>query len=171
MRLKSSPIGRLGTQWLSIMVSVIAIGAGGHGLRADPSANSPDKVSEHASNSVVKDDSSLSTAERGAYLYEAYCKSCHGDKNGRGRTAGASPHNEKGHTWHHPDAQLIDWVLNGKFGARAMPKFKGDLAENDVRAILHFIKEWWTPEQRKIQENVSRRYRKGLDRNQPENDR
>ena len=60
---------------------------------------------------------------------------CHGDQEGRGSTSGTPPHNETGHTWHHPDAQLKDWILNGKITG-AMPPFKDALTKDEVDTIL-----------------------------------
>ena len=99
---------------------------------------------------------------RGAELYVANCRACHGDQRGK-RRRGASPHNEDGHTWHHPDAQLKEWVLNGKSGLGLMPRFKGTLTESDVDIILVYIKTWWTEEQRQSQADISRRYQEALD--------
>jgi mono/diheme cytochrome c family protein len=46
----------------------------------------------------------LSPERRGDALYPANCQACHGSQQGEGLTAGAPPHNDIGHTWHHPDA-------------------------------------------------------------------
>ena len=102
----------------------------------------------------------------GADLYAANCQVCHGDSNGLGGTVIAPPHNKAGHTWHHPDAQLQDWVLNGKlgFGGLGMPPLGDKLAEPEVDTILTFIKTWWTPDQRKSQADVSVRYQEALDK-------
>ena len=75
-------------------------------------------------------------------------------------------HNEKGHTWHHPDAQLKEWILLGRTGG-AMPAFASRLTEEDIEAILEFIKTWWTEEQRETQTDISRRYQEALDRQMP----
>jgi mono/diheme cytochrome c family protein len=101
--------------------------------------------------------------DQGAELYQANCQSCHGDEEGRGASGGAPPHNSSGHTWHHPDAQLTEWILRGK-PPGAMPAFGGRLTEAEVDAILAFIKTWWTPEQRETQEDVSKRYEEALER-------
>lgn len=99
----------------------------------------------------------------GESLYAANCQSCHGDRSGAGGIAAAPPHDETGHTWHHPDAQLIDWVLNGKFPGQ-MPAFGDRLSREQVEAILAYIKTWWTEEQRATQAGVSERYQEALDR-------
>jgi len=166
MRLKSNHTIELKFR-LCTVVFVVIIGTAAQAK--DLLANSTASDLEHAS--IREDKHSLPTSQRGAYLYETHCQSCHGDRNGNSRTAGASPHNENGHSWHHPDVQLIDWVLNGKFGAQAMPFFKSDLTEQDVKAILVFIKRWWTPEQREIQQDISHRYQKALDKNKQRKDR
>ena len=99
----------------------------------------------------------------GESLFAANCQSCHGDRSGAGGVAAAPPHDETGHTWHHPDAQLIDWVLNGKFPGQ-MPAFGDRLSREQVEAILAYIKTWWTEEQRATQADVSERYQEALDR-------
>ncbi len=102
----------------------------------------------------------------GAELYAANCQVCHGDSNGIGGTGGAPPHNKAGHTWHHPDAQLREWVLNGKlgFGSPGMPALGDKLSEPEVDAILTFIKTWWAAEQRASQADISQRYQEALDK-------
>lgn len=79
------------------------------------------------------------------------------------------PHNARGHTWHHPDCQLTQTVLNGSgemgemmrrmMGASEntprMPVFRGSLAEEDVAAMLAYIKSWWTEEQRQWQASAT----------------
>jgi mono/diheme cytochrome c family protein len=100
----------------------------------------------------------------GESLYTANCQSCHGGREGKGGADIAPPHNETGHTWHHPDAQLKEWILNGKTGQGRMPPFKDKLSEEEVNAILAYIKTWWTEEQRQSHADVSRRHQEALDR-------
>jgi len=91
---------------------------------------------------------------RGEVLYQANCQSCHGGATGGSLRDIPPPHNTNGHTWHHADQQLIDIVLNGvSFPAyeSKMPPFKDKLTEADVKAILAYIKTWWTDEQRHFQ--------------------
>ena len=95
-------------------------------------------------------------------LYVANCQVCHGTRSGERGVVDAPLHNEAGHTWHHPDAQLTDWVLNGKITG-AMPGFGERLSEAEVNAVLSFIKTWWTPEQRETQADVSQRYQEAID--------
>ena len=101
-------------------------------------------------------------------LYSANCQVCHGDSNGAGGRGGAPVHNDRGHTWHHPDAQLRGWVLNGKlgFGSPGMPALGDKLTEPEVDAILTFIKSWWTTDQRDSQADISERYQDALDKQQ-----
>ncbi len=102
----------------------------------------------------------------GSDLYAANCQVCHGDSNGAGGRGGAPIHNDRGHTWHHPDAQLRGWVLNGKLGSGSagMPALGDKLTEPEVDAILTFIKSWWTTEQRDSQADISERYQDALDK-------
>ncbi len=100
---------------------------------------------------------------KGADLYATNCQMCHGDLQGPGGS-GAPPHNQYGHTWHHPDAQLKDWVINGKFGLSQMPAFKNMLGDLEIDAVLSYIKTSWTEDQRETQADVSVRYQEALDK-------
>ena len=102
---------------------------------------------------------------QGADFYATNCQVCHGDLRGLGGS-GAPPHNQYGHTWHHPDAQLKDWVINGKLGllGRQMPAFKNTLTDPEVGAVLSYIKTSWTDDQRETQADVSVRYQEALDK-------
>ncbi|MSQ23903.1 MAG: cytochrome c [Chloroflexi bacterium] len=104
---------------------------------------------------------------RGGELYSRNCLGCHGDRDALINASGAPPHNEHGHTWHHPDPQLTDWILHGKPGGR-MPPYGDRLTNDDVPAILAFVKTWWTPEQRRTQADVSRNYDEFMRDEQPE---
>jgi mono/diheme cytochrome c family protein len=98
---------------------------------------------------------------RGAEVYQDYCASCHGDQlqgeaNWRQRDAEgylpAPPHDASGHTWHHGDAQLLEITLKGTealvgSGYRSrMQGYEGVLSEQDILAVLAFIKSTWPPE-------------------------
>ena len=101
----------------------------------------------------------------GAALYDANCVTCHGGPTGGQMMDYPPRHNANGHTWHHPDCQLQDTVLNGpgEMGEMMrrmmgvptttprMPAWKGKLSEEEVLAILAYIKTWWTEGQRQQQ--------------------
>jgi mono/diheme cytochrome c family protein len=55
----------------------------------------------------------------------------------------APTHQADGHTWHHPDRLLVQWTLDGVPQATVMPKFRGQLSEDDVRAVIAYIKTFW----------------------------
>jgi len=114
----------------------------------------------------VEEKSDLSKALAwGAKVYATSCRPCHGGRHGKGSIGRAHSHNEMGHTWHHPDAQLKEWIINGKPGPgfSVMPGFNY-LREHDVEAILAFIKTWWTDEQRESQADISRRYDQAINK-------
>jgi len=100
--------------------------------------------------------------ERGAALYEANCRSCHGGATGGALRDVPPPHNASGHTWHHQDCLLTEITLNGFEDPSApadrpkMPAFKGRLSDEEVAAILAYMKTWWTEEQRQWQQQVTR---------------
>ncbi len=99
----------------------------------------------------------------GKALYDMYCASCHGVNfegqfNWRQRMANsrlpAPPHNVDGHTWHHPDAQLVEMIKIGFVGGvnapqgyqSDMPAFESVLTHAQIELILGYIKSAW-PEQ------------------------
>ena len=62
------------------------------------------------------------SAETGAALYARHCAACHGanlegQPEWRSPKADGSypapPHDAEGHTWHHDDAMLTDYVARG----------------------------------------------------------
>lgn len=96
----------------------------------------------------------------GERVYAQHCASCHGAKlegqpNWRSRLANdrrpAPPHDETGHTWHHPDRMLFAITKNGLVPPYApagyesdMPAFGGKLSDDEIWAVLAFIKSRWT---------------------------
>ncbi len=95
---------------------------------------------------------------KGAKIYEDACASCHGDQlqgepNWRERDADgylpAPPHDETGHTWHHPDGQLIQIValgtetIVGNGYQSNMIGFADSLEPQDIVDVLAFIKSTW----------------------------
>jgi mono/diheme cytochrome c family protein len=103
----------------------------------------------------------------GAEAYAAECASCHGaDLAGQpdwqtrlpDGTYPAPPHDASGHTWHHPDALLLDYIrrggaalIGGGFKSN-MPGFADRLTEDEIQAVLAFIKSTWPAEVRARQE-------------------
>ena len=142
---------------LATTLSFLVAGCGS-GTPAEPSPMLTDSLA-----TVTTQDAGVGGLRLGAQLYSANCQACHGDQEGRGGISEAPTHNETGHTWHHPDVQLKDWVLNGKFPG-AMPALKDKLTEEEVDAILAYIKTWWTPDQRESQADISRTYQVALDK-------
>ena len=61
----------------------------------------------------------------------------------------APPHDETGHTWHHPTEQLFriskhgtEAVVGGNYRSN-MPGFEEILDDDQIRAVLAFIKSTW----------------------------
>jgi len=97
----------------------------------------------------------------GVKVYAQHCAACHGAKlEGQpdwtkrlpsGRLP-APPHNDTGHTWHHTDGVLFAITKSGLVPPYApkgyesdMPAFGGKLSDNEIWAVLAFIKSHWTP--------------------------
>ena len=96
--------------------------------------------------------------ETGKQVYADNCASCHGENlegepNWRrpkpdGKMP-APPHDISGHTWHHTDQVLFDIT---KFGLKKfagddyksdMPVYDGVLSDDEIIAVLSFIKSTW----------------------------
>ena len=97
----------------------------------------------------------------GETVYRASCASCHGanlegQPNWRTRKPNgrlpAPPHDETGHTWHHLDEQLFRITKLGVKPPLApegyesdMPAFDAVLTDEEIWAVLAFIKSRWPP--------------------------
>ena len=94
----------------------------------------------------------------GKNVYAENCASCHGialegQANWRQRNADgyllAPPHDETGHTWHHSDSYLFLMTkygieeMTGKSYPNNMPAYEGKLADEDIIAVLSYIKSTW----------------------------
>ncbi|GGG52471.1 hypothetical protein GCM10010964_44530 [Caldovatus sediminis] len=102
----------------------------------------------------------------GRRVYAERCASCHGanlegqpnwrERRPDGRLP-APPHDATGHTWHHPDAQLIELTRKGLSGILPgyesdMPAFEGVLPEAEIAAVIAFITSTWPPEIRRLRQ-------------------
>ena len=110
---------------------------------------------------------------RGNPVYAKYCAACHGanlegqpkwqEKLPTGRMP-APPHDASGHTWHHPDGVLFGITKNGLVPGKYappkyesdMPAFGGQLSDEDIWAVLAYIKSAWPEAARRWQADVSR---------------
>ena len=112
--------------------------------------------------------------QSGASLYKEHCAACHG-ANLEGQpnwkspnpdgTLPAPPHDESGHTWHHGDRLLFDYVKQGgaaTMAARgapgfksAMPGFAEVLSDQEIREILTFLKSHWSDRARAYQQQLT----------------
>lgn len=106
---------------------------------------------------------------QGRTLYAAACASCHGT-NLEGqpdwRSPGpdgrlpAPPHDETGHTWHHPDRVLFQYTrlggqatlaLQGVEFDSGMPALGESLTDQEIWNILAFIQSTWPERARTVQ--------------------
>ena len=107
----------------------------------------------------------------GAAVYREHCAACHG-RNLEGEpgwrrrrpdgTLPAPPHDETGHTWHHPDELLFRLTregpaaVAGKGYRSTMPGFAGVLDDREILASLAYIKSRWPRRVREAQERLNR---------------
>ncbi len=107
----------------------------------------------------------------GKSVYAQQCASCHGDKlqgqpNWKTRLPNgllpAPPHDETGHTWHHPDGTLFEITKDGLVPPHApegyqsaMPAFGEVLTDEESAAVLAYIKSTWPPKALQRQQRVT----------------
>ena len=110
--------------------------------------------------------------KQGALIYQARCASCHGvtlEGQANWRIRGkdgrfpAPPHDESGHTWHHPDDVLILITKDGVAKAAGladyatnMPAFGDALSDADIVAVLSWIKSQWPSETQSQHDELNR---------------
>ena len=128
----------------------------------------------------------LAIVQAGEAVYRANCAACHGEQlegqaNWRERDAEgyllAPPHDATGHTWHHSDDLLFEItkygpgkVVNDPDYKTRMPTYEGILSDDDIIAVLSFIKNTWAEEEREWQESTnggSKKSFKTLNNNKP----
>jgi mono/diheme cytochrome c family protein len=104
------------------------------------------------------------TVAMGKRIYTESCASCHGinlkgqpnwtDRNSEGKLP-APPHDPSGHTWHHGDKVLFDLTkfgtakfIDGDYKSDMLP-FEGVLSDEEIIAVLSYIKSTWPKEMQK----------------------
>ncbi|SFQ70972.1 Cytochrome c, mono-and diheme variants [Roseivivax halotolerans] len=108
---------------------------------------------------IVLRDTDPDTVALGAAVYVEHCAACHG-ANLEGqpdwRSPGpdgrlpAPPHDETGHTWHHDGETLfrltkfgIGALIDDPDYASNMPVYDGVLTDEEIVAVLSYIKSTW----------------------------
>ena len=112
----------------------------------------------------------LSLVTLGQNLYSENCASCHGahlegqtnwqNRDDKGYLP-APPHDETGHTWHHPDEYLflmtkygIEKIIGKKY-LNNMPAYENILSDKEIIAVLSFIKSTWPSQIQEIHNNIN----------------
>ena len=109
----------------------------------------------------------------GQTIYRDNCASCHGiDLAGQigwqteiidGRRL-APPHDETGHTWHHPDELLYNMTkygfeeMLGKKYPNNMPVYEDILSDGELLAVLGYIKSTWPEKIKAIHNEINQSY-------------
>jgi mono/diheme cytochrome c family protein len=76
----------------------------------------------------------------------------------------APPHDASGHTWHHTDSVLFGITKHGLVPGKYAPPsyqsdmsaFAGTLSDEEIWAVLAYIKSFWPSEIRKAQHEMTR---------------
>jgi mono/diheme cytochrome c family protein len=120
----------------------------------------------------LRDAQRIAAGER---VYASHCAACHGaqlegqpnwtTRRDNGRLP-APPHDESGHTWHHPSTQLFELTKHGLAPPHApagyqsdMPAFKDVLSDDDIWAVLAYIKSRWPAQVRERHDGLDAQVR------------
>ena len=128
-----------------VVVAVLALGTG-------------NPFSATAGRHALRPDDAKVLA-RGKQVYAAQCAACHGAalegqpqwrERGPNGLLPAPPHDASGHTWHHADEVLFRITKHGVAQAvglkdylSAMPIYEGVLSDDEIIAVLSWIKAQW----------------------------
>lgn len=119
----------------------------------------------------TEDPAKTSQIKRGKLVSDKFCSLCHG-KNLEGQPnwrkqkddgkLPAPPLNGTGHTWHHADELLFGIIKEGLVPPYGPPNYKTDmpawgttLSDEDIWAVLTYIKSRWPAEAQKIQKEIN----------------
>lgn len=133
----------------------------------------PEPVVNTGSDGVLTQlpDENSSLVEAGRDVYAIHCAACHGvELQGQPNWVQADatgmlpapPHDDSGHTWHHADDQLFEIVKYGAPTAMGdpdyrsmMPAFIEVLDDQEIYAVLVFIRSTWSDEHKKWQQGAN----------------
>ncbi|WP_171208660.1 cytochrome c [Ruegeria sp. HKCCA6948] len=106
----------------------------------------------------------------GQDIYADQCAACHGaslegqpnwQMRGEDGLLPAPPHDATGHTWHHDDETLFTLTKFGLAGlmenapATGMPVYEGVLSDDEIIAVLSFIKSTWPNDLREYHDELN----------------
>jgi mono/diheme cytochrome c family protein len=127
-------------------------------------------VAIFAATPAFADDPDPATIQQGQQIYASNCATCHGANlqgqpdwkhrlaNGR---MPAPPHDVTGHTWHHSDRDLFNLTNLGVAAVMGdgyesdMPAFGGKLSDDEVKAVLDYIKSTWPTRAQEAQAKIT----------------
>jgi len=96
--------------------------------------------------------------QEGKKLYASHCASCHGRRlqgqllwqaQDEFAARRAPPHDQTGHTWQHSDEDLFAMIKSGRFRTTPatvksyMPAYADNLSDDQILAVLAYIKATW----------------------------
>ena len=108
----------------------------------------------------------------GQTIYADHCAACHGTRlegqpnwrmRGEDGLLPAPPHDTTGHTWHHDDETLFILTKYGLAGLlenappSGMPVYDGVLSDDEIIAVLSFIKSTWPDDLRQYHDELNAR--------------
>ena len=164
MKLRQSPKAVTAVTLVAVAVAAVAawLVIDGRDQRGSPG----ETASVRVSSVTGADASNPELVAWGSEVYALHCASCHGaelqgEPNWTVRKADgtlpAPPHDASGHTWHHSDAQLFEmtkWgtaaIVGGGYPTN-MPGFSEKLVDEEIWAVLAYIKSRWPTDIQAVQ--------------------
>ncbi len=150
-------------RWLAVLVVLAACGDAGDAISTTSEPATPPSFPVIGEQIEIPPLPELDPGSvvLGQLLYGRHCASCHGltlagDSDWQTPNNDGSypppPQDSSGHTWHHSDQLLVNIILNGSdFPQSQMEAFGGVITEDEVLAILAYLKSSWGPLERDVQ--------------------
>lgn len=125
-----------------------------------PPTDSPERALTIRADSILR---------MGQQQYELRCAHCHGYM-GEGQLRQTieytlsigmktvPAHDATGHTWQHPDQLLYRVIAEGvenPLNQYPMEAYAGTMSDAEIRAVIAYMKLWWTDEQRAFQQHLT----------------
>ena len=92
-----------------------------------------------------------------------FARACARSVGRRAFSTAAPPHDETGHTWHHPDSYLFTMTkygiekMIGKPYPNNMPAYEDKLTDEEILAVLSYIKSTWSGRTQRQHDQINAR--------------
>ncbi len=125
--------------FIPVIIAVAVVFIGGGALLVNSNRQKPSAA-----------DTEL-TLRLGETVYQENCAACHGERGEGHIQLDAPALDGTEHAWHHSDTQIIGLI---RTGGQQMPPVGANFTPEEVDAVIAYVKQWWTLQQRNAQQGT-----------------